>query len=266
MADLSYGSRARLLFAHGKVDEAAELLRSFPPGDPRYCEARLMLAHRLWSADDRETAIHELRGVIAAAPDCSDAYGTLVRYLSALGERDAAIDVARQLTRAKPDDAWSFHVLGLRLLDCERPQEAIAPYETAVALDPSCDGYRLNLGNALADAGDFPRAIEMYRRVLELKPGDPSIAWNLALTFERMGRPEEAIGLLKDWLHRLPSLSPEDDTGPLVTRQEFHSRLGVLLLSVGRRQDAIAELQEALALDPADEEARQALAQAGGDV
>jgi tetratricopeptide (TPR) repeat protein len=90
-------------------------------------------------------------------------------------------------------------------------------------------------------AGEFDREAKLYRRILELWPADRpearpvllNLAWLLS---EQLGQAEEALPLVEGFLRRRP-----DDPDALGTR-------GVILLRLGRHDQAIADLERACSL------------------
>jgi predicted O-linked N-acetylglucosamine transferase (SPINDLY family) len=105
----------------------------------------------------------------------------------------------------------------------------------------------LDRADMLATAGDFPKAIPLYRELLAAAPGNAALHRNLAGALDATGAAEEALAVYR----RAIALDPGD--------ARAHDELGRLL---GRRGDmggAGEHLRAAVRLDPALVTARGAL-------
>lgn len=76
--------------------------------------------------------------------------------------------------------------------DSDRLQQAINHLEKAVAIDPSNPRYRKSLGEALVASRRFEDAITLFQSAHDLAH-DPRIAYLIALSFYRLGRPKDAL-------------------------------------------------------------------------
>jgi glyoxylase-like metal-dependent hydrolase (beta-lactamase superfamily II) len=107
----------------------------------------------------------------------------------AIGEGGAEAGVARFREMADDDstevyfDENEFNMLGYRLLGQDRVDEAIAVFELNVDRFPDSWNVYDSLGEAFAVKGDTERAIELYRRSLELNPDNA----NGVQALERLG-------------------------------------------------------------------------------
>ena len=102
----------------------------------------------------------------------------------------------------------------------------------------SLAGSQLNLGVRLADAGQFPAAIDALYKALELRPDYAKAHFNLAIALETTGDFPGAIRHLRDAVR----LEPE--------HSEAQFNLGHALLSSGRRNEAVPCYAEAVRLRP----------------
>jgi len=73
------------------------------------------------------------------------------------------------------------------------PQEALAAYRGALALDVGHAGAHLNLGRLLHEAGDPVAAEGHYRRALADPGQAPLAAFNLGVALEDQGRDDDAL-------------------------------------------------------------------------
>ena len=202
-----------------------------------------------------------------------------------LGHTDAALVALRRSLELNPDDDEAHHILGTALLHDE-PLEAIAHFQRAHEIDPKLPHVLREWGRALWRAKRIDEALDKLREALAFDPGDAwghSYVGGLLLetgepleakrAFERavsaaprrgffwgqLGSAHEAVDELfeAEQCYR-KGLSLELD-GSYLCR-----RYGLLLKRVGKLQKAKRYVTRAIALDPDDTRARDALAELVG--
>ena len=136
-------SRAASAELAGRADEAASMLADALRIDPNHPSA-LTFGALLW-----------LRG----------------------GRVQLAFDYAERAVAADPQRARSQHLRGLALQASGRGDEAIAGLRRAVALDAGLVDARLDLANALLEAGELAAAQGEIDAALAAQPTS-AIAWN----------------------------------------------------------------------------------------
>ena len=148
------------------------------------------------------------------------------------------LKVARRFREACPGDFWANHDLAILLHhDYGQPEEASRYYTAALALRPHNPAACVNLGSALYSLGDLDGAIAAYREALDGHPEYAMARKALSETLERRGDVDGAIAQLREGIR-------------LSNSALCHLSLGNLLLRNGRRDEAIASYQKAVALDP----------------
>ncbi|MBN2562441.1 MAG: tetratricopeptide repeat protein [Phycisphaerae bacterium] len=75
---------------------------------------------------------------------------------------------------------------GVRLAGQRQPGLALAAFEQAVALRPESAEALFNLAACYEDMGDPMRAVNIYRRVLQMTPDDADCYRNLGTSFIKM--------------------------------------------------------------------------------
>jgi tetratricopeptide (TPR) repeat protein len=95
-----------------------------------------------------------------------------------------------------------------------------------------------NLGITYDRIGRYEEALEELNTALRLNPGYIEVHNNLAVTYDRMGKYDEAERELQEALRLKPDYT------------EAHNNLGSLYARSGRYEEAIEELREALRLNP----------------
>ena len=120
-------------------------------------------------------------------------------------------------------------------------------WQDTIAKNPSCWMAHNNLGHALAQVGEIPKAIWQFEQAVRIKPDDADAHYNLALALVLAGKSEDAIGQFE----RALRIAPDD--------AEAHYNLGVTLQRAGQAPDAMAHFEQALRLRPDFAEAHCAL-------
>ena len=174
--------------------------------------------------------------------------------------------------------------VGRRMVVHSRPVEAIAHLERALMTDPTSADASLAMGQALVQAKRPQAAIPHLRAALRggvrESLGGYDLARALSASGDRAGalqtlqalRPESssdaeswnALGQLALQLES-PSLAVAFFNGAIAAAPRSapaHRDLGVALMQMGRLREAIAQLERAAALDPADPATARHLARA----
>lgn len=104
------------------------------------------------------------------------------------------------------DDAqgWIDHAADI---EADDPQAAIEAYERAIDADPSRLDARINLGRLLHEARRVAKAEQVYRQALEECGGDPLLLFNLGVLLEDMNRRTAAIEAYSAALRLDPTLA-----------------------------------------------------------
>src|SRR5262249_53203308 len=122
---------------------------------------------------------------------------------------DAPAEAVRVLERAvqlAPDDHRAHNSLGSAYLISLRMEDAAEQFAKALELDSKDEYANLNLGNLARGAGDYERAIALYKRQLAIKSDDAEARGGLAIALLEVGRDEEAEVEIK----RAFELAPAD--------------------------------------------------------
>lgn len=121
-----------------------------------------------------------------------------------------------------------------------RLEEAVAAYDSALALQPGSLVTQFNRANALQALGRHAEAVEAYDLLLSAAPDDPGAYNNRAVSLAAMGRQAEALASCDAALALRP-----DSADALNNR-------GNALAALGRRDEALASIDRSLALRPGE--------------
>jgi protein O-mannosyl-transferase len=165
--------------------------------------------------------------------------------IQALGSRGTAV---KQMAVAAA--VLSTGVLGFltwQQVQIWRDSDTLWKY--CIATDPSSFAYN-NVGAMMAQQGDMISALEYLRHAVELDPGNGEAHNNFGNTLLHV----------EDWDGAAHEFEAAKEIVPNLVNA--HWGLGYARMMQGRLDEAIAELQEAVRLDPNDAESRAKLNQA----
>ncbi len=179
----------------------------------------------------------------------------------------------RHVLNMHPAHADALHMLGLVFYQTKRPDAAVDLINQAIAENgPSTPIYLTNLGVVLVSQGKYENALEVYDRVLALKPDHSDAHRNRAIVLTRLNRFEEAlvsydklVALKPDdakaWFDRANALSKlrkfgealENCDKALALKPDYIEAINgrsAILRELGRFDEALACCDELLTLKP----------------
>jgi len=181
---------------------------------------------------DTETAEQSLRRALEGPEPPARTRTKLGRLLIDRGESDLALPLLAEAVEDDPGDIEARFAYGLALRSLDRSKDAIVAFEAVIAMVPSHTGALYNLGQCLTLTG----RTEEGRVALE--------------RFRALSDVQDQIDNHRQFLHS----NPQD----LAARRS----LALLLLQVGRGDEAVAALRAALLVAPRDVETLNLLARA----
>ena len=223
-------SLARIYFDQGRFAEADRLFTHATLIEPRSAAAWAGVGQTALAEGDHRRAAESLERALEIDPRGGQAHYTLAMAYRALGEPDLAAAHLERRGNRQP-----------RLAD-----PLMLEYYEVLASGMILE-HRGN--QALAD-GDYPTAIDFFRRGIELEPNNPSIRQRLAAALVMTGDYAGATEQLEEALRQSPGFA------------EAHVGLAALAELDGRLPEAINRYRQALESEPSYVEARLGLAQA----
>jgi adenylate cyclase len=150
-----------------------------------------------------------------------------------------AIELAKKAIELDETLAYAHALLGYLLTMRRQHEKGVAQAEQAIALNPNSASAYHWYGLTLNYAGHHEEAIKAYRKALRLNPFPPTrFYYCLAVAYRDAKRYEEAIAASKKALELAPNAL------------FAHTCLASCYALMGRQEDAHAEIEEALRIDP----------------
>jgi tetratricopeptide (TPR) repeat protein len=223
---------------------AEPLLRKVTADDPTNYVAWFDLGFTENGLGKVEDSIAAYRKSVEAKPDVFESNLNLGLQLAKTGSPEAA-GFLRAATVLKPTShvaegqarAWLSYG---HVIEATKPDEAIAAYRQAAALQPKDPEPHLSAGLLLEKQEKFSDAELEYKQALALDAGSVDAATGLANIYMHDKRFPEAEAELR----KIVTAHPEE-AAP-------HVQLGRVLAAEGKNDDAIAELQVGAKLAPED--------------
>jgi Tfp pilus assembly protein PilF len=191
--------------------------------------------------DEAETAF---RSVIEKGGDLAQVHNNLGIVYQMRGEHALATAELGEAVRIDPEYAAPRILLGASLLALGKVEEARASVEAAVRLVPEEPLAHLQLARVYETTGDWDAAVDQYRTLCRLAPGDPEYMYGLGRAYLRLS---------ESCLRRLHSLYPE-------SARSHQARAHAYRLE-GQPDLALRAFEQAARADPTLPEIHLAMAQ-----
>lgn len=232
--------------------------------------------------NQQEQIITAAEQAVAHHPNDDTLYVQLGMAYFEADQLDKAKAAFQQALVINPNAAAAYNGIGRVGYHTGPPVAAIAAYEQAIALDPHYIDPVYGLGILYAaQLGDYEQAVAAFARGLQHNPGNAFLTASLGSTYARMGRIDEALSVLQQanlldsassfvqsWLSILYLHQKRYDEAIVTCQREIaladahspHRLLGLIYDHRGQTAAAMAELEQAVALEREDYEAHAALA------
>lgn len=275
---VAYNNLGLALLRLQRFDEAEETLRRALELDPSNRSAGVNLAVLLRQQKRYEAAVETYRKVIERHRKYVKAHAGLGNALFRLGRyEEARSHLSKALSLAPPASlVASLHgTLGRTLLRLGRIEAAEEQLLYSLKMDPELSATLLGLAALRAEQKRFKEADEYFERARKLNPQDPVTLQNTAESLRKRGRNDEALGLYRAALeidpdyalayagmaHALFNLKRYEEAVEAVDRSlaldsnpsttpPRHVLKGHAYRELGWVEDALAQYERALAVDP----------------
>lgn len=222
----------RIMAKLGIWHQAPRPLVQWLASAPNLAVGSVAIAQGIRDRDGPEKAIVYIENVerldLTNARDAV-ALASLIDWLAEVGRAEEALRLALKSQEINPDEPI-FAVLYADALAGTKaePSRVRAAYEKALEMDRDQPRGLRGLARLLTTEGSDPvRAVDLYRKSIELDPFDSSAPKALAVSLMAMDRPDEAVTILERFSHE----QPWDAGGAL--------SLAELLLDLGGKQNLV---------------------------
>lgn len=158
-----------------------------------------------------------------------------------------------------------------------QPDLALEQYREAIKLDPKHQPSLYKLGVLYTQAKQYPQAVEAWKQYVKVTGGDSTAYSNLAFCLEISGKGSEAEAAYKSGIKKDPKNEPcrvnyglflartgrekeaIEQLSAVLPPAKVHYNLASVYETVGRSNEARAQYQKALELDPEFWEAKSRL-------
>jgi tetratricopeptide (TPR) repeat protein len=200
--------------------------------------ARLHRASGLYEAGELEACEQACRAILTVVANQFDALCLLSRVKCRQGDDREAYRLLSKALRHNPSmTAAGWRKCGLILAALKRPEEAIASYDRAIALDPDSADVRCNRANVLCDLGRLEEALAGYDDAIALDCDHFTAHNNRGSLLRELRRFEEAVASHD----RAIALDPD--------HANAHYNRANALCDLGRLEEAVAGYDRAIARD-----------------
>ena len=184
----------------------------------------------------------------SAYAGCSSAYGQMYQLIARKERfRELAQEFSFKALMYDNNLPEAYRAMGLSYFLWGKLDEATASCTKAIEIDPDDFIAHWTLGRIYFTEGKLEQALDLFHRVAEIKPSFYAGHLDVAQTCLGLGRTEEAQAVYAQLLELMPKYllqNPDDSRARLI----YANQLG----RAGRRDEAIRESTNALALTPGD--------------
>lgn len=187
-------------YRNGMIDEAVAEYNRALEIKPTLASAHFNLAMAYAHQGDFDKAQASYKTAIQYKKNYAEAFNNLGIIYEAMGDLENAQKQFKQAVVQRPNYALAHYNLARLYLDQKMYNEAEAEFQQAIKQQSNFPEAYLDLGNlylirsTLMGTGEFNKAVEVYRKAIELRKNDYPLAHeNLAIVLTKLGRVKEAL-------------------------------------------------------------------------
>ncbi len=212
---------------------AIPYLKRATESDLQSIPLRLALAHSCMRSKQYQCVLNVHEEMLALEPPSAEADMLAGEALDQMGDSAGAIKELRAAVVADPNQPNVHFGLGYLLWTESNWPEAANEFQLELQNDPGHPKAGIYLADSLVEQSEFAKALPELEKLVASHKTDPIVHLDLGMINGHSGRTDDAIQELR----MAEQLDPEE--------QKIHIQIAKLYHSVGKEQEANAELEKA---------------------
>ena len=217
----------------GQFAQAAPYLKTAAAADPQNLPIRLALAHSLLWSKQYSKVLDVYHEILTLDPDSAEAYMLAGEALDEMKDSSGAIEMFRKAAKAKPNEPNVHFGLGYLFWTQKQYPDAIKEFQAELANDANHFQSMLYMADANIQMNQYADAGPLLEKAVKIDPSLGLAHLDLGILAANDGRNDDA---LREFLVA-EKIMPED--------VNVHWRLGRLYRTMGKKEEAKAELDKA---------------------
>ena len=239
-----HGEMAEIKLKIGQIPETLEYINKAIALDPSYRPPYVLGGVLMSSAGKDIEAADFFRKAIKIDPSKEDAYLHLALSLTRLFEYEEAVSTLKSLVKLKSDSVLGHYYLGRTYSQMKLYRDALGYFAKVLELRPEFDQAVIDMAVTYEALGDYPHAIETYRRLVDQDEQRAAVLQRLTQLLLQQRRFSEALEYLR--------MAAQSGLGG----QETTRKIGLVHLELEQYDEAIAVFGAMLEKDPAADNIR----------
>ncbi len=185
----------KIFEVNGQLDQAAAAYRKALQYDPSYGPARTALIQAEINRGNRDNAIKEVQGELAAGrPVAPELFRLVGEDAVRRGDFAAAIPYLEKATQSMQGNGDGWALLGRAYHGVGRYPDAAGAYQKAVELAPDNVNYRATYGLILGQADELDKGLAQLLKVTSTPGYKDAAGWtNLGWVYRNLDKAQESI-------------------------------------------------------------------------
>jgi predicted TPR repeat methyltransferase len=195
---------ADMLIRKNELEDAAAVYRRILDAAPEHPDALNFLAILTYHQKDYEKALDYVRRAAAGAPEHAGIQNNLGNMLVEAGDVEGAVEAYNRSVQLDPSQPEPLNNLGSIHKARGEYDDAERLLRQALSLNPKHGPAHHNLGEVLIRTGRPQSAIDHFWQAVAFMPSHQFNPYFIAMAYDRIGKRDEAITVLTEWLQKDP--------------------------------------------------------------
>ena len=227
----AHSNMGAILMKQGRTEEAIQFYQKALTIRPQFAQAHFGLANAHVQKGDFKQGIRHYYLALQFKPDYAEAHSNLGSIFLNAGENEKAINHYFAALQIDPVQVQAYNNLGIALMQEGRIEAAISQFQKALQLKPDFVMAQNNLRRALAIKKEIESEISHLQDIITNDPGNVELHFQLGNLYFRKGDRNRAMQQYKKALQLDPKFLPALNNLALVTaaNKEYYKALTVFL-------------------------------------